>query len=122
MVYNTNRFQATRYGYDGNFINPFTKEYTTIQEDILATIERIWSHAIDLGTETYIKDIKEDTLFKTNDALTQKELYIQYKTFDSIVKNNCYLLKNSLTDFDDGSIQHVSPPVTSQSSVSSSNV
>lgn len=103
LVYNTNRFQATRYGYDGNFINPFTKEHTTIQEDILTTIERIWSHAIDLGTETYIKDIKEDVLAKTNDALTQKELYIQYKTFDSIVKNNCYRLKNSLADFDNGS-------------------
>lgn len=104
LVYNTNRFQATRYGYDGNFINPFNKEHTTIQQDILDTIEKIRSHAIDLGTEIYIEDIKEDTLFKKNDALTQKELLIHYKAFDSIVKKNCYLLKYSLPDFNDGSI------------------
>lgn len=98
LVYNTNRFQATRYGYDGSFIDPFSKEQTTIQEDLLSTLEKISAHAKVLDTESYLEEVRADAHCKQSDAVIQKELYLQTQAFDAIVKKNCDVLRQSLNE------------------------
>lgn len=92
LVYNHNRFQASRYGYDGDFINPFTKAHLSIQEDILATFNLLRPHAEALGTEDYLKSLKKEVLAKRNDAARMKEVYSQHGNLAAVVKYKTDLL------------------------------
>jgi carboxylate-amine ligase len=48
MVYTYNRFQACRFGLEGNFIDPATQKHRTLREDILATLRMLEPHAREL--------------------------------------------------------------------------
>ena len=45
LVYNYNRFQACRFGLDGNVVHPKTYESMSLREDILATIRQLEPHS-----------------------------------------------------------------------------
>lgn len=45
LVYNYNRFQACRFGLDGNIVHPKTYEAMSLREDILSTLRKLESHA-----------------------------------------------------------------------------
>jgi len=49
LVYNYNRFQACRFGLDGNLIHPRSSETLSIREDVLSTLRRIAPQAEALG-------------------------------------------------------------------------
>jgi carboxylate-amine ligase len=53
-AYHYSRFQASHFGYDGKFINPFTLETTTIQKDILITLKILRPYAKAIGTYSYL--------------------------------------------------------------------
>ncbi len=50
LVYNYNRFQACRFGLDGNIVLPQEHQQVTLRDDILATLARIAPHAERLGS------------------------------------------------------------------------
>lgn len=45
LVYNYNRFQACRFGFDGTIVHPKTYETLALRDDILATLRRMEPHA-----------------------------------------------------------------------------
>lgn len=49
LVYNYNRFQASRFGLDGNVVHPKTYETRSLREDILAALSTIAPFAESLG-------------------------------------------------------------------------
>ena len=49
-VYNYNRFQASRFGFDGELVDPFRSRHVRLREDILETLERLTPFAAELGT------------------------------------------------------------------------
>ncbi|MFO1199905.1 MAG: YbdK family carboxylate-amine ligase [Burkholderiaceae bacterium] len=50
LVYNYNRFQACRFGLDGNLVVPASQETVGLREDILRTLRRLGPHAASLGS------------------------------------------------------------------------
>jgi carboxylate-amine ligase len=58
LVYNYNRFQACRFGLDGNCVHPKTHVSQSIREDILETLGRIEAHAIVLGSQAAMKELR----------------------------------------------------------------
>jgi carboxylate-amine ligase len=67
LVYSFNRFQACRFGLDGEIVDPQTKERHKLRDDILRTLVRIDEHALDLQALDACNLIRE-TLFEGNDA------------------------------------------------------
>jgi carboxylate-amine ligase len=67
LVYTFNRFQACRFGLDGDIVDPKTKQRQKIREDIMRTLARVDAHAIDLRASDACKVIR-DTLIDGNDA------------------------------------------------------
>jgi len=49
LVYNYNRFQACRFGLDGALVHPKTYRSRSILEDLLATLDRLETHAQAIG-------------------------------------------------------------------------
>jgi carboxylate-amine ligase len=67
LVYTFNRFQACRFGLDGEIVDPKTKTRQKLRDDILRTLARIDGHALDLRALDAMNLIR-DSLFASNDA------------------------------------------------------
>lgn len=67
LVYTFNRFQACRFGLDGEIVDPKTKTRQKLRDDILRTLARIDEHALDLQALKASELIRE-TLIAGNDA------------------------------------------------------
>jgi len=95
-AYHYNRFQASHFGYDGKFINPFTLETTTIQKDILTTIKVLRPYAKAMGTYPYLYNLRKLAAQKENDASFLKNKFILTKSLVNTVQEKCKAWKYSL--------------------------
>jgi glutamate---cysteine ligase / carboxylate-amine ligase len=67
LVYTFNRFQACRFGLDGEVVDPRSNTRLRLRDDILDTLGRIEAHATDLQATAACQLIR-DSLFEGNDA------------------------------------------------------
>lgn len=96
QTYMHNRFQAARFGFDGDFVDPFTYTNTTVREDILKTLKLLRVSAKTLGTSSYLRQIKLMALTKYNDANRLKLFPNEDSVLFDIVKEKCRAWKHSL--------------------------
>ncbi len=59
LVYNYNRFQACRFGLDGQIVDPKRYEQLSLREDILSSIRRVASYAENLGAHGALDHLSE---------------------------------------------------------------
>jgi carboxylate-amine ligase len=90
-LYNYNRFQATRYGFDGNFINPCTFKKSAIADDILETITTIEKYSHQLNNQAYLSLLKEDVLTKQNDATLLRKIFKDVGSLHELVREQCVM-------------------------------
>jgi glutamate---cysteine ligase / carboxylate-amine ligase len=67
LVYTFNRFQACRFGLDGEIVDPQTKQRRRLRDDIADTLQRVGAHAQDLGAQDALALLRE-SLIGGNDA------------------------------------------------------
>jgi glutamate---cysteine ligase / carboxylate-amine ligase len=67
LVYTFNRFQACRFGLDGEIVDPKTKQRHKLRDDIVRTLARVAEHALDLKSLDANESIR-DSLVEGNDA------------------------------------------------------
>ena len=67
LVYTFNRFQACRFGLEGEIVDPKTKQRTRLRDDIAATLSRVSEHARDLGAQEACELLRA-SLAEGNDA------------------------------------------------------
>jgi carboxylate-amine ligase len=67
LVYTFNRFQACRFGLEGQFVDPRTKQRCRLRDDILRTLTRVDEHALELHALEACNRMR-DSLFDGNDA------------------------------------------------------
>ncbi len=75
LVYTFNRFQACRFGLDGEIVDPKSKQRVKLRDDIVRTLARVDEHALDLQALD-ASNLIRDSLFDGNDAnwlRTQRE-------------------------------------------------
>jgi len=96
QTYTHNRFQASRFGFDGNFIDPCSLKSSTIGEDILDTAALLKSSAKTLGTQSYLRQIKSFARHKYNDASNLKLICAEEFVLEDMVKEKCRAWKHSL--------------------------
>jgi carboxylate-amine ligase len=67
LVYTFNRFQACRFGLDGEIVDPKTKQRSKLRDDIIRTLARVDEHALDLQALD-ASNLIRDSVFDGNDA------------------------------------------------------
>ncbi len=87
LVYPYNRFQACRFGLDGDFIDPRTHEHRTVREDILQTLALLADHARDLESTGPLGDIERWARDGVSDARWLREQYAASRSFEDLVWN-----------------------------------
>jgi carboxylate-amine ligase len=93
-IYNYNRFQASRYGFSGGFIDPHTLQHTTIAEDILKTIKIIENNANKLGNIGYIIQLSKNVINNYNDAALLRDRFKMTGSLHKLVLEQCDIWKN----------------------------
>lgn len=88
-LYHYNRFQACRYGLQGQFINAYTHENILIADDILQTVKIIEKYIHRLDSMNYITRLVNDVMNHKNDAATIRHILNEGKSLAEIVKEQC---------------------------------
>lgn len=91
LVHNYNRFQACRYGFEGNLIDPFSSQHHSLYNDMLTTLKIIKSHAQALNTINYIRKIESWVKNKKNDVVLQRNIFSKTNNLNHVVKKQCDL-------------------------------
>lgn len=88
-LYTFNRFQACRYGFEGNYIDPNTHQRYLILDDILNTMKKIERYANQLNSMPYLSQLMTDLVNKKNDATVLRQIYKQVSSFTKVVDQQC---------------------------------
>jgi carboxylate-amine ligase len=86
LLYNYNRFQACRFGLDGNFVDPYTKEHRSIRSDILATLAAIAPHSIALESELPLAELREGVAKGENDSAWLRGALRETESLNEVVR------------------------------------
>lgn len=97
-LYRYNRFQASRFGFDGTYVNPYTHETKAVAEDIIETCEHLHNYSAKLDNKEFLLKIIAMALAKENDAQWLKNLYADGKSLEEIVYLQSNLWSGNLTD------------------------
>lgn len=86
LVYTFNRFQACRFGLDGDLVDPKTKQRTKLRDDIVRTLARVDEHALDLNALDASRLIR-DSLDAGNDASALRSLHAAGEPLAGVVES-----------------------------------
>jgi carboxylate-amine ligase len=85
LPYGYNRFQACRFGLEGELIDPATRARRSIGEDIAATLEAAAVHARELEGEEGLAALAECVRGAGNDARWMRETYARTESLPDLV-------------------------------------
>lgn len=88
-LYSTNRFQASRYGFEGEFVNPYTSQQCLIAEDIIETIKKIERYANRVNSMGYISQLMDDVINRRNDSVLLRQISKQVGSLPKVVEEQC---------------------------------
>lgn len=91
ILYNYNRFQASRFGFSGEYIDPNTGQHRKIGEDILMTIDKMEAHAHLLGNLDYLNVVVDKTKQQYNDTYWIRQAYKKLNSFPDLVREQSKL-------------------------------
>lgn len=88
-LYNQNRFEASRYGFEGTFINPYTMKHGLIIDDIFDTAEKIKKYTSQLGNTDYVDQLLNDATDKINDSFVLLNILKKVGSLPKVVEEQC---------------------------------
>jgi carboxylate-amine ligase len=85
LAYSINRFQACRFGLDGDLIDPGTGTKRSIGEDLLASLDSLGEYARDLDAAQPCAELRELVVSNGNDARWMREIYSEHRSLADLV-------------------------------------
>lgn len=86
LLYNYNRFQACRFGLQGNFINPLNHSHIAIGEDMARTAEMLGDDAAALKTTEILHRLGGAARAGENDAKWLRDMFARVKSLNDLVR------------------------------------
>jgi carboxylate-amine ligase len=93
LVYTFNRFQACRFGLDGQMVDPRSHESRTIREDILATLRQVEPHFAALQSLPALEEIERSAARDGNHANHLRKIYAETRNVQSMVQESTRALR-----------------------------
>ncbi len=85
VVYSYNRFQACRFGLDGDLIDPLTHVHRPVRDDVLETLASLRDHARELEAVEPLQSIERWARDGINDARWLRDRYAASQSFEDLV-------------------------------------
>lgn len=89
-LYEYNRYEAIRYGFDGEIIMSETAQKISIASDIMNTLKKIMPYARRNGVDEYINEILQQNVYtKRNDASVLDDIRLDVGSLSEVVAEQC---------------------------------
>ncbi|MEP7070328.1 MAG: YbdK family carboxylate-amine ligase [Usitatibacter sp.] len=85
-VYGYNRFQACRFGFEGELVDPIRHTHARLADDLLATLERLEPSAAALGTALPLMSLAGLAAREVNDSRWLRERYQETRSLSDVVR------------------------------------
>ena len=85
VTYNYNRFQACRFGLEGQLIDGSTGDVRPVHQEVLATLDQVRPFARELGSLAAMDEIERWVRAEGNDARWQRETYQSHHSMAELV-------------------------------------
>ena len=85
-VYGYNRFQATRFGFSGTLVYPYSRAQERLREDLLRTLERIRPISTELGTTTALDAIGHLAERESNGAAWMRSCFEESRSLADVMR------------------------------------
>lgn len=86
LVYNYNRFQACRFGLEGELVDPVAGRRIGIRDDLLATLEGLAPQAQQLGAEDALRSLKESVAARHGDSAALRAARARLGSLNDVVR------------------------------------
>jgi len=86
LVYNYNRFQACRFGLDGELVDPVSGGRIGIRDDLLRTLERLGPQAAQLEAQAGLRLLQESVAARRTDSNWVREAMRQSGSLHDVVR------------------------------------
>ena len=73
LVYNYNRFQACRFGFAANFINPYDESHSNLRDDLIVTLKFLAPHSEALESGAALNQLLDEAAARRNDSSWLRE-------------------------------------------------
>jgi glutamate---cysteine ligase / carboxylate-amine ligase len=98
LLYDANRFQAARYGFDGNFIEPQTGERASIQHAVIKMLYRMAPYARRFGGRAAHQRLLAQARQKSSDATWLRDCLRRRKNVHAVVADQTFIWEQALVD------------------------
>lgn len=85
-IYQYNKFQAGRFGFEGNYINPYTLTSLKIKQDILNTCSQMKTYINKFDSLEFITELCNTVTNERNDATLIRDVYYENESLIDIIK------------------------------------
>jgi carboxylate-amine ligase len=85
-VYGYNRFQACRFGFEGELVNPPREGRVRIHDDVIETLRRLEPLGPELGTQAALAALGRRVATNANDTLWLRERFKETKSMPDVVR------------------------------------
>lgn len=85
-LYNHNRFQACRYGFNGKLVDAYTQRHIGLREDVLDTMRLVERHAAELGNGAALGQLAADVEADRSDAAWLRETYRHSNSLNDVAR------------------------------------
>jgi glutamate---cysteine ligase / carboxylate-amine ligase len=85
-VYGYNRFQACRFGFDGEIVDAERRRHVRLRDDVLETLERLEPSAAELGTAIPLLSLAGTAAREANDSRWLRERFQETKSLNDVVR------------------------------------
>jgi carboxylate-amine ligase len=89
LVYTYNRFQASRFGLHGSFVDPQTREQRPLKEDLIASLARVEAHATDARADDACHALLRWVHAGASDADWLRSIHAQERSLAEVVRRQC---------------------------------
>jgi carboxylate-amine ligase len=87
LVYSYNKFQACRFGFEANVINPATQQQATLVDELKQTLNAVMPYAEQHGGAVAIKRLLQITHILSNDARILREVFEKKGSLTDVVRD-----------------------------------
>lgn len=94
FLYGYNRFQASRYGFDGELVDPATLTHCSVGDDIVNTIKKIERYANQLNNMGVLSQLLDNVINKKNDTHLLRQIFKQVGSLPMVVSEQCAIWKH----------------------------
>jgi carboxylate-amine ligase len=85
-VYGYNRFQACRFGFEAQIVDPYAHTHVRLKDDLLATLRRLLPLAVRMGTDRALQSLLASVKGENNDSRWLRERYQETRSYPDVVR------------------------------------